>query len=222
MTSSLRGDAQRGSILRPRPDHPASGSDDLRRNPPAPADLPARPRRSARCSRTTTPFPEPTSLLVQPDHYILRMLYSRGVPLEQLGVPTRDGTAVERDPRRMWSTFAAHYYLFRGTPTGAWLDHELIDVFGIRTRLIADSADADLRRDRREAARRPNFVRARCSTDSASRRSSPPTAAADSLEHHQAIRDVRVERDACFRASGRTPSFRSPNRDWRSALDALE
>ena len=47
-------------------------------------------------------FPEPTALLIIPDHYVFRMLYSRGVRLEDLGVPTRDGTAVERDPRNMW------------------------------------------------------------------------------------------------------------------------
>src|SRR4051794_10647841 len=39
-----------------------------------------------------TPFPEPTSLLITPDHYIFRMLYSQGVPMEDLGVPTRDGS----------------------------------------------------------------------------------------------------------------------------------
>src|SRR5919199_646189 len=37
------------------------------------------------------PFPEPTSLIVTPDHYISRMLYSRGVRMEALGIPTRDG-----------------------------------------------------------------------------------------------------------------------------------
>jgi glucuronate isomerase len=36
------------------------------------------------------PFPDPTALLVTPDHYILRMLYSKGIPLEQLGIPTSD------------------------------------------------------------------------------------------------------------------------------------
>src|SRR5919206_3018309 len=46
------------------------------------------------------PFPEPTALLLIPDHYIFRMLYSRGIPMEALGVPTRDGTAVETDARR--------------------------------------------------------------------------------------------------------------------------
>ena len=46
------------------------------------------------------PFPEPTALLIIPDHYIFRMLYSRGVPMESLGIPTRDGTPVERDARK--------------------------------------------------------------------------------------------------------------------------
>ena len=39
-------------------------------------------------------FPEPTSLIITPDHYIFRMLYSQGIPLEDLGIPTLDGTAV--------------------------------------------------------------------------------------------------------------------------------
>jgi glucuronate isomerase len=69
------------------------------------------------------PFPEPTALLITPDHYIFRMLYSRGVSMESLGIPSRDGTPVEADPRRIWQLFADHYYLFLGTPTGAWLWH---------------------------------------------------------------------------------------------------
>jgi len=36
-------------------------------------------------------FAEPAALIIQPDHYILRMLYARGIPLEALGVPRRDG-----------------------------------------------------------------------------------------------------------------------------------
>src|SRR5215216_1848495 len=72
-----------------------------------------------------SPFPEPTALIIIPDHYIFRMLYSRGIPLESLGIPTRDRTAVETDPRKIWQTFGEHYYLFRGTPTGVWLDYEL-------------------------------------------------------------------------------------------------
>ncbi len=86
------------------------------------------------------PFPEPTALLITPDHYIFRMLYSRGVSMESLGIPTRDGTAVERDPRSIWQRFADNYYLFRGTPTGVWLDHELYDLFEVRVKLDGGSA----------------------------------------------------------------------------------
>lgn len=86
------------------------------------------------------PFPEPTSLLLIPDHYIFRMLYSQGVPMERLGVPTQDGTPVEQDPRRIWQAFAAHWHLFRGTPTRAWLDHELHELFGVRVQLDEQTA----------------------------------------------------------------------------------
>ncbi len=44
------------------------------------------------------PFPDPAQLFVVPDHYVFRMLYSQGVPLEALGVPRRDGGA-DRDGR---------------------------------------------------------------------------------------------------------------------------
>jgi len=87
-------------------------------------------------------FPEPTGLIIVPDHYIFRMLYSRGVPMESLGIPTRDGCEVERDPRRVWQLFGDNYYLFRGTPTGAWLDYTLHHVFGVRTRLTGNTAAA--------------------------------------------------------------------------------
>ncbi len=85
------------------------------------------------------PFPEPSSLIIVPDHYIFRMLYSQGVKLEDLGVPTVDGTAVESDARAIWQRFADHYYLFAGTPTGAWLNHELYHVFGVREKLDSES-----------------------------------------------------------------------------------
>jgi glucuronate isomerase len=86
------------------------------------------------------PFPEPTALLITPDHYIFRMLHARGVSMESLGVPTRDGTPVEQDPKKIWQRFGDNYYLFRGTPTGAWFDHELHDLFGVRVKLDGDSA----------------------------------------------------------------------------------
>src|SRR5918993_3718846 len=73
------------------------------------------------------PFSDASALFITPDHYVFRMLYSQGVPLEALGIPRRGkheaGAHVETDARRIWRTFAAHYPLFRGTPTRIWLDH---------------------------------------------------------------------------------------------------
>ncbi len=82
----------------------------------------------------------PAELFIIPDHYIFRMLYSQGVALEDLGVPSRDGTPVETDHRQIWQRFAEHYYLFRGTPTGLWLAAELVDLFGVDERLTGASA----------------------------------------------------------------------------------
>jgi glucuronate isomerase len=82
----------------------------------------------------------PAELFIIPDHYITRMLVSQGVPLEQLGVPTRDGTPVETDHRRIWQRFADHFFLFRGTPSGLWLQAELVDLFGVEERLTGASA----------------------------------------------------------------------------------
>ncbi len=86
-------------------------------------------------------FPDPAQLLVVPDHYVFRMLHSQGVRLEDLGVPRRDGGPVETDPRAIWRRFAAHWHLFRGTPTRLWLDQTFQDLFGLEVRLSADTAD---------------------------------------------------------------------------------
>lgn len=88
------------------------------------------------------PFPNPTALLILPDHYVLRMLYSYGVSMEDLGLKPRDGGAYETDPRVVWRTFAAHFHLFAGTPSRLWWDHVLVDVFGAPAPLSADNADA--------------------------------------------------------------------------------
>lgn len=88
-----------------------------------------------------SPFPDPTELLVIPDHYLFRMLYSQGVPLESLGVPRIDGGQVEKDHRKIWRLVGENFYLFRGTPTGIWLKEELYQVLGVRKRLTGDVAD---------------------------------------------------------------------------------
>ncbi|MEH2146212.1 glucuronate isomerase [Nostoc sp.] len=58
------------------------------------------------------------------------MLYSRGVPLQALGIPTSDAP-IETDHRKIWQLFAEHFYLFQGTPSGLWLKEELTNVFGV-------------------------------------------------------------------------------------------
>jgi glucuronate isomerase len=173
----------------------------------------------ARLLADNSAFPEPTGLLIEPDHYILRMLYSRGIPLEQLGVPTRDGSVVETDRRRIWNTFAAHYYLFRGTPTGVWLDHELFEVFGVRARLGADTGDA-VYDEIAEKLASPEFrpralydrfnIEVLVTTDGAS----------DSLDAHESIRRSGWPRRVlpCFRPDA---LFQIAAPTWPEALEAL-
>ncbi len=91
----------------------------------------------ARWFAQNAPFPNPTELLIIPDHYIYRMLYSQGISLESLGIRQ----AKIEDPRRIWRIFAEHYYLFRGTPTRLWLDYSFEELFGLRERLNPRNAD---------------------------------------------------------------------------------
>jgi len=83
------------------------------------------------------PFPDPATLLVQPDHYVFRMLYSHGVSLEELEV----GAPAIKAPRKVWRIFAENYFLFRGTPTRLWLDYIFQELFGLNERLSAANAD---------------------------------------------------------------------------------
>jgi glucuronate isomerase len=87
------------------------------------------------------PFADPAQLLIVPDHYIVRMLFSQGIALEDLGVAPLDGSPYERDGRAIWRRFAENYFLFRGTPTRLWLDHVFSHLFGIEEPLDAASAD---------------------------------------------------------------------------------
>lgn len=130
----------------------------------------------------------PVDLLIIPDHYVFRMLYSQGIPLPEIGIPARDGTPPERDHRFIWRRVAENWHLFRGTPTGYWMRRELADVFGITEKLDARSADriydqistalADPRFSPRRLFERFN-IEVLATTD----------AAADSLSDHQQIRE---------------------------------
>jgi len=88
---------------------------------------------------TNRPFVDPAELLIVPDHYFFRLLYSRGVPLRKLGggVP-----APECDSRAIFRTFAAHWLALLGTPSRGWLTHVLRDVFGIDLPSSLDTAAA--------------------------------------------------------------------------------
>lgn len=164
-------------------------------------------------------FPEPTSLIIKPDHYVFRMLYSQGVSLEELGIPPRDDTPVESDPRTIWQRFADHYYLFRGTPTGAWLDYEMYHVFGVRRKLTSESA-MQVYDTINEHLQDPSFrpralyeefdVEVLCTTD----------AATDSLTHHRAIQESDWTGD--IRPTFRPDAlFRIGRGDWTDHLQEL-
>lgn len=82
------------------------------------------------------PFGDATALLLKPDHYVFRMLYSQGIPLESLGIGNDDA-----DPRAAWRILAEHYHLFRGTPSRMWLDWVFSEVFGMQVQLAAETSD---------------------------------------------------------------------------------
>ncbi|MBU1316971.1 MAG: glucuronate isomerase [Alphaproteobacteria bacterium] len=102
------------------------------------------------------PFPDPAQLLIVPDHYIFRMLFSQGVALEDLGARRLDGSPVEVDGRRIWKRFAENYHLFRGTPTRLWMDYVLSNLFDIEEPLTAATADSSYDRIA-EKLRQPEY-----------------------------------------------------------------
>ena len=83
----------------------------------------------------------PGRLFVTTDHYVVRMLYSQGVPLERAGLRTRDGSEAAVDDRAVWQLLADNVHLFALTPTGLWLRETLATVFGVEEPLEASSAE---------------------------------------------------------------------------------
>jgi glucuronate isomerase len=131
-------------------------------------------------------FENATQLLLAPDHYLYRMLYSQGIALDRLGVASRSGPATG-DPREAWRTFAAHFYLFRGTPSSTWLNHVFTQVFGIDVALDAQSADFyydTINEKLATPAFRPRALFERFNIEVLATTESP----VDSLAHHAAIR----------------------------------
>lgn len=83
-------------------------------------------------------FADPAELLVIPDHYVFRMLHSKGIPLEALGIGV---DPAQRDPRAIFRLLAENWHLFLGTPSRLWLTHTLGQVFGIDTALGPETSD---------------------------------------------------------------------------------
>ncbi len=130
------------------------------------------------------PFPDPATLLIQPDHYVHRMLYSQGIPLEALEIDRHP----IRDPRRVWRLFAENYFLFRGTPTRLWLDFVFSELFGLTTSLSAATADLyfdTITESLQTDAFRPRALFDRFRLEVLATTDSP----LDNLAAHQAIRE---------------------------------
>ena len=161
----------------------------------------------------------PADLFLIPDHYIFRMLYSQGISLERMGIPTLDGSEVETDHRRIWQVFGENFHLFRGTPTGMWLTQELHSVFEVDEKLNPESAQS-IYDHIDEQLKKPEFrprslferfnIEVLATTD----------AATDTLDHHRAIQESgwagRVV--PTFRPDGVVNIDRP---DWRENIDLL-
>jgi len=164
-----------------------------------------------------TPFGDPTSLLISPDHYVNRLLHAHGVALDVLGA---GGTAPSDGARAAWRALCTHWDAFRGTPSRFWLESELADIFGVTVRPSAATADA-IYDQVADTLRRPDFrpralldrfgIEVLATTDDP----------CDDLAPHAAVRD-----DATV-ATRVLPTFRpdrylEPGRsDWPDLVDAL-
>ncbi|MFI5084305.1 MAG: glucuronate isomerase [Actinomycetales bacterium] len=72
-----------------------------------------------------TPFPDPATLLVTPDHYVTRLIHAGGVGLDRL----RMGPNPTAEPRVAWQEFCKAWPAFDGTASGYWIRQEFEHVF---------------------------------------------------------------------------------------------
>jgi glucuronate isomerase len=132
---------------------------------------------------TDAPFGNAAELLLHPDHYAFRMLYSQGVSLEALGIGNPDA-----DPRESWRLLAERYHLFRGTPSRMWLDWVFAESFGIDVQLSGDTSDHyydTITQQLATDAFRPRALFERYNIEVIATTENP----LDDLRYHQAIRD---------------------------------
>ncbi|MGD1007742.1 MAG: glucuronate isomerase [Ignavibacteriaceae bacterium] len=165
------------------------------------------------------PFPDPTELIIIHDHYLFRMLYSQGVSLESLGIPSIDGTAVEKDYRKIWQIFADNFYLFNGTPSSIWLQYEFTEVFGIQEKLNSQNAMViyDLIREKLQSKEYlPKVLFERFNIEVLS----TTDGASDSLEHYRKIKESGWNGKVipCFRPDA---IVNITAKNWKQEIDTL-
>lgn len=127
-------------------------------------------------------FGNAAELLLHPDHYVFRMLYSQGVPLDALGIRNKAA-----DPRESWRLFAQNYHLFRGTPSRMWMDWVFAEAFGIDVQFEGATSDLyyDLITEKLSTdAFRPRALFDRYRIEVIATTESP----IDTLDHHAVIR----------------------------------
>jgi glucuronate isomerase len=165
------------------------------------------------------PFSNPAELIVIPDHYIYRMLYSQGISMESMGIPAQDGTPVETDRRKIWQVFGDCYYLFAGTPTGAWLNHEFYHVFGLREKLNGQTA-MRIYDEILEKLQSPEFLPRTMFQRFNIEVLTTTDGAADPLEYHKKIHDSGWKGNIipCFRPDGVVNLM---TKGWKKNIEAL-
>lgn len=104
------------------------------------------------------PFKDPTTLLLSPDHYAMRLLHANGAEMSDLGRgPDGQLDLDEAAARKAWRILCENYYLFRGTPVKYWYDTAFADVFGIKVAPSGETADY-IYDQIAEALRSPEFL----------------------------------------------------------------
>jgi glucuronate isomerase len=136
---------------------------------------------------TNAPFQDATDLLLAPDHYLFRMLYSQGISLDSLKVRSKQGVP-GTDAREAWRLLAQNFHLFRGTPSWIWLNHVFSQVFGFEVFLSAETSDLyfdTINEALATDAFRPRALFDRFNIETLATTEGPH----ETLKHHHAIRD---------------------------------
>jgi glucuronate isomerase len=151
----------------------------------------------------------PGRLFVSADHYVVRMLYSQGIPLER----------TRADDRAVWQLLADSIHLFALTPTGLWLRETLATVFGVEEHLDSATAEGLYARVEEQLAS-PSFAprplldrfRVECL--------STTDAAGSSLADHRALEEWNPGRICPTFRPDAVVALDAPG--WRDALAELE